>query len=396
MGTMPDWSWTDRSTGCRMAPVPSLLLVLAIGAGVGFLGGLLGKGGSAMATPILVRRPADDRGGRPLPATVPDAAGRRRPLPAQGLPRPRASCGSLVLAGLPAAIVGAVLTKWISGDDLVLVTDVLLVGLGVRLLLDRGRDEGDPRRRHLPAHRRRRRPRRPDRRPAGQQRRGSSSPRCSSPCSPAGEAGAWARRWPWPPPWPCPGSLVHLALGHLDLTVVARLRPRVDPLSAASAPGACSSTPTASSAPTAPALVVVGAVFLGSAVLRIPGQRAAWPRGRRTRSSSPVPSRSHRDGVGLAPGYHVTMPELVERVGPTPTSRSWPTPRVQRRHEPGLVDQPQPLEQRHQLLGVAEARAVGLQGLATLVPVDPHPDAALAMTRPTEPPDHHRSYCSPG
>ena len=33
---------------------PSLLMVVLVGAGIGFLGGLLGKGGSAIATPVLV------------------------------------------------------------------------------------------------------------------------------------------------------------------------------------------------------------------------------------------------------------------------------------------------------------------------------------------------------
>lgn len=121
-----------------MAAVPSLLVVLAIGAAIGFLGGLLGKGGSAMATPILVAAgvPPMVAVAAPLPATVPAtlvAADRYR---RHGLVDREVLRWS-VLAGLPAAVAGALLTRWVSGEHLVLVTDLLLVALGVRLLLPR-------------------------------------------------------------------------------------------------------------------------------------------------------------------------------------------------------------------------------------------------------------------
>ena len=50
-----------------------LLLIVAVGAAIGFLGGLLGKGGSALATPILVAFgiPPVIALVAPLPATVP-------------------------------------------------------------------------------------------------------------------------------------------------------------------------------------------------------------------------------------------------------------------------------------------------------------------------------------
>jgi uncharacterized membrane protein YfcA len=116
--------------------VPSLLVVLLIGAGVGFLGGLLGKGGSAIATPLLVAVgvPAMVAVAAPLPATVPGtllAADRYR---RHDLIDRRVLRGS-IQAGLPATIVGALLTRWVSGSFLVLLTEVVIVGLGVRLLL---------------------------------------------------------------------------------------------------------------------------------------------------------------------------------------------------------------------------------------------------------------------
>jgi len=116
--------------------MPPVLQILAVGAAVGFLGGLLGKGGSAVATPLLVALgvPPMVAVAAPLPATVPatllaaDRYRRRRLIDRDIL---RWS----LIAGLPATVVGAVLTRWIPGDALVLVTDVLIAAIGVRLLL---------------------------------------------------------------------------------------------------------------------------------------------------------------------------------------------------------------------------------------------------------------------
>jgi uncharacterized membrane protein YfcA len=90
--------------------VPSLLIVIAIGAGVGFLGGLLGKGGSAIATPILVAFgvPPMIAVAAPLPATAPGtllAADRYRRNDLVDRDVVRVS----LVAGLPATVVGALL-----------------------------------------------------------------------------------------------------------------------------------------------------------------------------------------------------------------------------------------------------------------------------------------------
>jgi uncharacterized membrane protein YfcA len=125
------WS-VRRSTG----EVPPLPVILLIGAGVGFLGGLLGKGGSAIATPLLVAVgvPAMIAVAAPLPATVPGtlvAADRYRRHDLIDRDVLRWS----ILFGLPATVVGALLTQWVSGPTLVAITDVVVAVLGVRLLV---------------------------------------------------------------------------------------------------------------------------------------------------------------------------------------------------------------------------------------------------------------------
>jgi hypothetical protein len=118
-------------------------MILAIGLGVGFLGGLLGKGGSAIATPLLVAAgvPAMIAVAAPLPATVPGtlvaADGYRR----SGLIDKHVVLWSLI-AGVPATIVGAICTRWVSGSLLVMATDALLVIIGLRLLFGPAGTEG--------------------------------------------------------------------------------------------------------------------------------------------------------------------------------------------------------------------------------------------------------------
>jgi uncharacterized membrane protein YfcA len=108
--------------------------IVLIGAGVGFLGGLFGKGGSAIATPLLaaVGLPPIIAVASPLPATVPGTLVAYRRYRSLGLSDPQVIGWSLA-CGIPATIVGAVATRWIDGSVLVRVTDVAvaLIGLGV-------------------------------------------------------------------------------------------------------------------------------------------------------------------------------------------------------------------------------------------------------------------------
>jgi len=119
--------------------------IIAIGVGIGFLGGLFGKGGSAVATPLLhlAGIPALIAVASPLPATIPatlSAADRYRRA---GL-LDRRVIGVSVVAGVPATILGAYASRWVGGDALVTATEVLLVCIGLRLLLSRGAESGAP------------------------------------------------------------------------------------------------------------------------------------------------------------------------------------------------------------------------------------------------------------
>jgi uncharacterized membrane protein YfcA len=115
-----------------------VLAVLVIGAGVGFLAGLFGKGGSAIATPLLhlAGIPAIVAVAAPLPATIPSTAVAALPYWRSGLLDRRIVVRSLAI-GVVATAVGAFATRWIAGDAIVRVTDVVLAGLGIRLLLRR-------------------------------------------------------------------------------------------------------------------------------------------------------------------------------------------------------------------------------------------------------------------
>lgn len=113
----------------------SLLLVVLIGAGIGFLGGLLGKGGSAIATPMLlsVGLPPAVALAAPLPATVPGALVAADRYRRDGHLDRHVLRWSL-LFGVPATLLGALATRWIDASALVLVTDIVIVALGIRML----------------------------------------------------------------------------------------------------------------------------------------------------------------------------------------------------------------------------------------------------------------------
>lgn len=113
----------------------NLLLVVVVGAGIGFLGGLLGKGGSALATPFLVALgiPPVVALAAPLPATVPGTLVAARRYRAEGLIDRDVLVWSLG-AGVPATVVGALATRWVDAHALVLVTDAVIVVLGLRML----------------------------------------------------------------------------------------------------------------------------------------------------------------------------------------------------------------------------------------------------------------------
>jgi len=121
-----------------MSPT-TFLAVLAIGAAVGFLGGLFGKGGSAIATPLLaaIGIPPYVAVASPLPATIPATL-----VAARAYWRAHHVDWRLVrwtvAVGFPATLLGAYATRWISGSALVVATEVILTALGVRFLVRPG------------------------------------------------------------------------------------------------------------------------------------------------------------------------------------------------------------------------------------------------------------------
>src|SRR4051794_17892394 len=116
---------------------PQLLLgAMLIGAGIGLLSGAFGKGGSALATPLLhaIGVPAIVAVASPLPATIPATLVASRSYARERCIDHRVLRVAL-LAGVPATVAGAICTRWIPGGALVLVSDIVVLALGTRVLL---------------------------------------------------------------------------------------------------------------------------------------------------------------------------------------------------------------------------------------------------------------------
>jgi uncharacterized membrane protein YfcA len=133
------------------APWPFLTLA---GAGIGGLMGFFGVGGSSVATPVLslLGVPGLAAVASPLPATVPSAVLGAVPYLRRGEARPKAAAWSL-LGAVPATVVGALLSQRVGGASLVLVSGVVLVLVGIRVVLpiaDASREAGTRRRLNRP------------------------------------------------------------------------------------------------------------------------------------------------------------------------------------------------------------------------------------------------------
>jgi uncharacterized membrane protein YfcA len=111
-----------------------------IGSGVGFLGGLFGKGGSAIATPVLHAAgvPAFAAVASPLPATIPSTLLAARRYQELDLIDSRLLAWT-VGVGAPATLLGALASRATGGSILVLVSELVLLTLGIRLVA--GRDD---------------------------------------------------------------------------------------------------------------------------------------------------------------------------------------------------------------------------------------------------------------
>jgi uncharacterized membrane protein YfcA len=115
-----------------MAPWPVFLLA---GALIGSLTGLFGVGGSSIATPILslLGVPPIVAVATPLPSTIPSAGVAVIPYVREGETRPRAAAFT-VLGGVPAAILGAYLSRWVGGESLLILSGIALVAVGQRVM----------------------------------------------------------------------------------------------------------------------------------------------------------------------------------------------------------------------------------------------------------------------
>jgi len=107
-----------------------------VGVVVGFLGGLFGKGGSAVATPLLglIGFPGFVAVAAPLPATVPGTL-----IASWAYWRSRLLDWQIVWwsigVGMPATILGSFLTAYTGARPLLIVTGLLVLGFGLSFLL---------------------------------------------------------------------------------------------------------------------------------------------------------------------------------------------------------------------------------------------------------------------
>ena len=107
-----------------------------VGIVIGFLGGLFGKGGSAIATPLLslLGFPGFIAVASPLPATIPGTL-----IASAEYWQSRMLDWGIVWwsvgVGIPATILGSVLTKYTGARPLLIVTGLLVLGFGLAFLL---------------------------------------------------------------------------------------------------------------------------------------------------------------------------------------------------------------------------------------------------------------------
>ncbi len=112
------------------------LLLLLIGLLVGFMGGLFGKGGSAVATPLLQLAgvPAFFAVASPLPATIPGTLVASLAYLREGLYDRKVVLWS-ILVGVPATVAGAFASHWVGGTGLLLLSNLVIAGLGISFLV---------------------------------------------------------------------------------------------------------------------------------------------------------------------------------------------------------------------------------------------------------------------
>ncbi len=107
-----------------------------IGAGVGFLSGLFGKGGSAITTPllrVLLNTPRFFALASPLPATLPTTLSASWAYQGNDLVDWHAVAVTC-LWGIPATTIGSLASSWVGGHFLMILTALFISYLGIMLL----------------------------------------------------------------------------------------------------------------------------------------------------------------------------------------------------------------------------------------------------------------------
>jgi uncharacterized membrane protein YfcA len=139
----PCWTFQSSSgktfDGCFLFPKGGKLEHLgafAVGIVIGFLGGLFGKGGSAIATPLLslIGYSGFIAVASPLPATIPGTLIASAEYWQSQLLDWEIVWWSIGI-GVPSTILGSLLTKFTGARALLLVTGLLVIGFGLSFLL---------------------------------------------------------------------------------------------------------------------------------------------------------------------------------------------------------------------------------------------------------------------
>ncbi len=111
----------------------SKIIILIIGATVGFLSGLLGKGGSAITTPALQIFAGINPFAAlasPLPATLPTTLSASVAYSKENLINKRVVSGCILL-GIPATFLGSFFSDWLDGNLLMILTAIFVLILGL-------------------------------------------------------------------------------------------------------------------------------------------------------------------------------------------------------------------------------------------------------------------------
>lgn len=123
---------------------PHSPVILAIGLIIGFLSGLLGKGGSAIATPalqIFAAAPPLSALASPLPATLPATISASLAYFGHSVVNRRVAFWSIAI-GIPATLAGSYYSDSLKGRTLMLLTAVFVLLLGLSFVASNGKHVG--------------------------------------------------------------------------------------------------------------------------------------------------------------------------------------------------------------------------------------------------------------